>query len=79
MDGREGNGVYEDGADRVKEDLESAEEGFSEEGIEKYGFECGGEISIEPIYAEGFVVGEMVRLVLVSCCSIGRVMVMDVL
>jgi hypothetical protein len=56
VDAGEGYFVDEDGADGVEEDLEGAEEGFSEEGIEEYGFEGGGEIGVESVYAEGFVV-----------------------
>ena len=38
MDGREGGTVDEYGADGVEEDLEGAEEGFAEEGVEEEGF-----------------------------------------
>lgn len=46
VDGGEGNGVDEDGANGVEKDLEGAEKGFSEEGIEEEGFEAGGEIGV---------------------------------
>lgn len=46
VDRGEGDGVDEDGSDGVEEDLEGAEEGFSEEGIEEYGFEARGEIGV---------------------------------
>jgi hypothetical protein len=36
--------------------LEGAEEGFAEEGVQEEGFEGGGEVGVEPVYAEGFVV-----------------------
>jgi len=60
--GGEGYGVYEDGTDGVKEDLEGAEEGFSKERIKKEGFESGWEVGVETINAEGFVVREVVGL-----------------
>jgi len=60
VDGGEGHGVDEDGADGVEEDLEGAEEGFAEEGVEEYGFKGGGEVGVEAVDAEGFVVCEVV-------------------
>lgn len=57
MDVREGRGVDEGRTDGVEEQLESAEEGFSEEGVEEEGFDGCREICVEAGYAEGFVVG----------------------
>lgn len=54
--------VDEHGADGVEEDLEGAEEGFAEEGVEEEGFEGGGEVGVQAVDAEGFVVGEVVGL-----------------
>lgn len=62
MDGGEGDAVDEDGANGVEEDLEGAEEGLSEEGVEEYCFEGGGEVGVEGMDAEGFVVGQVVWL-----------------
>lgn len=58
----EGDGVDGHGAQGVEEDLEGAEEGFSENRIENEGFEGGGEIGIEAIDTKGLVVGKMVWL-----------------
>ncbi len=44
------------GAEGVEEDLEGAEEGLAEDGVEEEGFEGGGEVSVEPVDAKGFVV-----------------------
>lgn len=59
-----GEGHLEDahGTDGVEEDLEGAEEGFAEDGVEDDGFERGGEVGVEPVDAEGFVVREVVGL-----------------
>ena len=46
MDAGEGDFVDEDGPDSVEEDLEGAEEGLSEDGIQKYGFEGSGEVGV---------------------------------
>lgn len=46
MDTSEGYFVDEDGTDGVEEDLEGAEKGFSEDGVEEYGFEGGGEVGV---------------------------------
>jgi hypothetical protein len=46
VDGCKRHFIHEYGADGVEEDLESAEEGFSEEGVEEYCFEGGGEVSV---------------------------------
>ena len=62
VDACEGDFVDEDGADGVEQDLEGAEEGLSEEGIEEYCFEGGGKVGIEAVDAEGFVVGSVVGL-----------------
>lgn len=56
VNGGEGNGVDEDGTNGVEEDLEGAEEGFSQNGVEEDGFEGCGEIGIETVNAKGFVV-----------------------
>lgn len=58
----EGDAVDGHGADGVEEDLEGAEEGLAENGVEHEGFESSGEICIEAIDAEGLVVGQMVGL-----------------
>jgi len=68
VDGGEGHGVDEDGADGVEEDLEGAEEGFAEEGVEEYGFKGGGEVGVEAVDAEGFVVCEVVWLMISLAC-----------
>lgn len=66
----EGDAVDGHGAQGVEEDLERAEEGFSEDGVEEEGFKCGGEIGVEAVYAERLVVSEMVGLSMVSLrCS----------
>jgi hypothetical protein len=62
VDAGEGHLEDEDGADSVEEDLERAEEGLPEDGVEEYGFNGRGQIGIEPVDAEGFVVREMVWL-----------------
>jgi len=36
--------------------LERAEEGFAKDRVEEEGFECGREVGIQAIDAEGFVV-----------------------
>ena len=54
--------VDEHGPQGVEEDLEGAEEGFAEEGVEEEGFERGGQVGVEAVDAEGFVVGEVIRL-----------------
>lgn len=46
VDAGEGDLVHEDGADGVEEDLEGAEEGFSEDGVEEDGLEGGGEVCV---------------------------------
>ena len=56
MDGSEGHFVDEDWTDGVEEDLEGAEECFAKEGVEEEGFEGGGEVGVEAVDAEGFVV-----------------------
>ena len=58
----EGDLVDRHGADGVKEDLEGAEEGLSEEGIEKQSLEGGGEVCVYTVDAERLVVGEVVGL-----------------
>lgn len=46
--------------DRVKEQLEGAEEGLSEEGVEDEGLDSCGEVGVEACDAQRFVVSEMV-------------------
>lgn len=67
----EGELVDEHGAEGVEEDLEGAEEGFAEEGIEEKGFEGGGEVGVEAVDAEGFVVGKVVGLKKGGMVSLG--------
>lgn len=66
MDAGEGDFVDEDGTDGVEEDLEGAEECFPEDGVEEYGFEGRGEVCVETVDAEGFVVREVVWLLCIS-------------
>ena len=47
VDGGEGGAVDEHGAQGVEEDLEGAEEGLAEEGVQEEGFDCGGEVGVE--------------------------------
>jgi hypothetical protein len=42
--------------------LERAEEGFAEDGVEKESFDGGGEVSVEPVNAERFVMSKVVGL-----------------
>lgn len=69
MDGRKRRTVYEHWPERIKEDLECAEEGFAEQGVEEKRFKGGGEIGIEARDAEGFVVREVVGLYNRICIS----------
>lgn len=62
MDGGEGRAVDEHGTEGVEEDLESAEEGLAEEGVEEESFDGGGEVGIEACYAQGLVMGKVVGL-----------------
>jgi hypothetical protein len=64
MDACERDSVDEDGSDGVEEDLECAEKGFSEDGVEEYGFKGSGKISVETVNTKGFVMREMVWLFL---------------
>jgi len=57
VDVRERRGVDESRADGIEEQLEGAEEGFSEEGVEEEGFNGCREICVEAGYTKGFVVG----------------------
>lgn len=54
--------VDEHWAHGVEENLEGAEEGLAQEGVEEEGFDCGGEVGVETCYSEGFVVRQMVGL-----------------
>ena len=58
--------VNEHGSQSVEEDLEGGEEGFSGYRVEEEGFEGGGEVGVEAVHTEGFVVREMVGLSLQS-------------
>ena len=51
MDASEGYLVNEDGADGIENNLECAEEGFTKDRIEKYGFEGCGEVCVKAIDA----------------------------
>lgn len=62
MDLGEGWAVDEGGTDGVEDELEGAEEGFAEEGVEEEGFNCCGKVGVEACYAEGFVVSKVVWL-----------------
>lgn len=54
--------IYEDGAHGIEENLKGAEECFSKQRVQEHGFEGSGEVGVEPVHAEGFVVRQMVRL-----------------
>jgi len=54
---RERQLVHHHGPQGVEEDLEGGEEGLAEDGVEEDGFEGGGEVGVETVDAEGFVVG----------------------
>jgi len=54
--------VYEHRTQCVEENLESGEEGFASDRVEKEGFEGGGEVGVKAVDAKRFVVGEMVGL-----------------
>jgi hypothetical protein len=56
VDGGKRYFVDEDGANGVEQNLEGAEEGFSEDGVKEDGFEGGGKVGVEAGDAEGFVV-----------------------
>ena len=62
VDAGQGNAVDGHGSQGVEEDLESAEEGLSENGVKEDCLESGRKIGIEAINAEGLVVSKMVRL-----------------
>lgn len=57
MDAGEGQVVDHHRAQGVEEDLEGCEEGFAGDGVEEPGFEGGGKVGVEAVYAEGLVVG----------------------
>jgi hypothetical protein len=69
VDSSQRNAVDGHGSQGVEEDLESAEEGLSENRIQNEGLEGSGKIGIEAINAEGLVVGKMVWLYRVSIIS----------
>lgn len=54
--------VYHHWAQCVEENLEGAEEGFPQDGVEEDSFECGGEVGIKSVYTKGFVVCKVVWL-----------------
>jgi hypothetical protein len=56
VDAGERHFVDKEGADGVEEDLEGAEEGFAKDGVEEYSFKGSGEVGVEAVNAEGFVV-----------------------
>jgi hypothetical protein len=62
VDVGEGWAVDEHRTHSVEEDLEGAEEGLAEEGVQEEGFYCCREIGIEACDAEGLVVCQMVGL-----------------
>lgn len=69
MDLGQGDTVDGHGAEGVEEDLEGAEEGLSEDGVEDKGLEGSREISVEAIDAKRLVMGEMVGLAVISTGS----------
>lgn len=54
--------VHEHRTQSIEEDLEGSEEGFPGYGVEEEGFEGGGEVGVESLHAEGFVVRKMIGL-----------------
>lgn len=56
----EGDAVHGHGPQGVEEDLEGAEEGLAQDGVEEYGLEGGGQVRVEPVDAQGLVVGQVV-------------------
>jgi hypothetical protein len=79
VDARQGQVVDHHGAQGVEEDLEGCEEGFAGDGVEEPGFEGGGEVGVQAVYAERLVVCEMVGLDLdVRPCVRGRSAQVDV-
>ena len=66
VDARERYFEDEDRSHGIEDDLKGAEEGLAKDRVEEEGFEGGGEVGIEPVDAEGFVVREVVWLVDIS-------------
>jgi hypothetical protein len=62
VDARQGQVVDHHGTQGVKEDLEGCEERFAGDGVEEPGFEGGGKVGVEAVYAERLVVCEVVGL-----------------
>jgi hypothetical protein len=62
VDSGERDLVDHHGPQGVEQDLEGAEECFSCDRVEEDGFKVGGEVDVYAIYAEGFMVCEMVGL-----------------
>ncbi len=56
MHPRERHLVHEYGPDRVEQDLEGAEEGLAEHGVEHDRLERRREVRVQTVDAEGFVV-----------------------
>lgn len=56
VDGGRGQAVDEHGPQGVEEDLEGAEEGFAEDGVEEDCFERGRQVRVDAVDAERFVV-----------------------
>lgn len=46
--------------DGVEEDLEGAEEGLPQNGVENHGLESGGKVGIQPVHAQALVVRQVV-------------------
>ena len=55
VDAGDGELVDHHWTDGVEEDLEGAEPGFAEDGVEEEGFEGGGEVGVQAIDTEGLV------------------------
>lgn len=60
VDRGEGDAVDGHGAEGVEEDLEGAEEGLAEDGVEDESLEGGGQVRVQAVDAEALVVGEVV-------------------
>ena len=54
--------VYHHRAECVEEDLESAEKGLSEDGVEQSSFQRCWNVGVKAVDPEGFVVGQVVGL-----------------
>lgn len=58
----QGDAVDGHGANGIEEDLEGAEEGFAENGVQKEGLQGSRQVRVEAIHAEALVMSKMVRL-----------------